>query len=260
MKSIKNKLTLATCSLLSQQSGSALAIDNAWEIDSSALYYSEADNRVEVGKFVTGVAGDVSDTDRVNISVVLDTMSGSTPSGAVKNKSGGNTTSGASGGGGSAVTDPNASALVNFDDTRLGNDLNWSHLYDNNWSVDYSGSMSIENDYRSFGVAATINKETESKNDRFTFGVSGTFDKVWRVGAGSTPNPLTQIADNDFRGKGDKDTYDVILGLTHVINRRTTTQVNLTYSNTRGYLTHHYKLFSVFYKATNLTINYSFYY
>ena len=156
MKSIKNKLTLATCTLLSQQSSNALAIENAWEIDSSFLYYSEADDRVSVAKYVAAVGGDVTDRDRVNIQAVLDTMSGSTPSGAVKASGGSNTTTGASGGGGTSVTDPNASALSHFDDTRLANNLTWSHTHDNNWTIDYNAAVSIENDYRSYSGAVTM--------------------------------------------------------------------------------------------------------
>ena len=214
MKSIKNKLTLATCSLLSQQSGNALAIENAWEVDSSLLYYSEADDRVDVTKFVAGVGGDVTDRDRVSILMVLDTMSGSTPSGAVKTSGGSNTTTGASGGGGTGVSDPNAQALVKFDDTRLGNSLTWTHAHDNNWTVNYNGAVSIENDYRSFSAAITVDKETANKDYRFTVGLAGTYDEIFRVGAGSTPVPLTQIADNEFAGEGEKNTTDLILGLT----------------------------------------------
>ena len=252
MKSIKNKLTLATCSLLTQQSGDALAIENAWEVDSSLLYYSEADDRVDVTKFVAGVGGDVTDRDRVSILMVLDTMSGSTPSGAVKTSGGSNTTTGASGGGGTGVSDPNAQALVKFNDTRLGNSLTWTHQHDNNWTVNYNGAVSIENDYRSFSAAITVDKETANKDYRFTVGLAGTYDEIFRVGAGSTPVPLTQIADNEFAGEGEKNTTDLILGLTHVINRRTVGQVNLSYSLSQGYLTDPYKVFSVVDIATGL--------
>jgi hypothetical protein len=260
MKSIKNKLTLATCTLLSQQSGDALGIENAWEIDSSLLYYSEADDRVSVTKFVAAVGGDVSDRDRVNIQAVLDTMSGSTPSGAVIASGGSDTTSGASGGGGTAVTDPNASALAKFDDTRLANSLTWTHSHDNNWVIDYNAAVSIENDYRSYSGAVTVNKETANKDYRFTFGIAGTYDQIYRVGAGSTPVPLTQIADNLFAGEGEKTTTDLILGLTHVINRRTIGQVNLAYSISKGYLTDPYKVFSVVDEATDIPIDDSSYY
>ena len=260
MKSIKNKLTLATCSLLTQQSGDALAIENAWEVDSSLLYYSEADDRVNVTKFVAGVGGDVTDRDRVSILMVLDTMSGSTPSGAVKTSGGSNTTTGASGGGGTGVSDPNAQALVKFDDTRLGNSLSWTHQHDNNWTVNYNGAVSIENDYRSFSAAITVDKETANKDYRFTVGLAGTYDEIFRVGAGSTPVPLTQIADNEFAGEGEKNTTDLILGLTHVINRRTVGQVNLSYSLSQGYLTDPYKVFSVVDIGTGLPIDDSSFY
>ena len=132
------------------------------------MYYSEADDRVSVAKFVAGVGGDVTEKDRVNIQVVLDTMSGSTPSGAVKESNSGSTSAGASGGGGIGVSDPNANALVDFDDTRISNSLTWTRTYKDNWSVDYNGAVSIENDYRSFSAAATINKETAKKDYRFT--------------------------------------------------------------------------------------------
>jgi hypothetical protein len=260
MKSIKNKLTLATCTLLSQQSGEALAIENAWEIDSSLLYYSEADDRVSVTKFVAAVGGDVSDRDRVNIQAVLDTMSGSTPSGAVKASGSSDTTTGASGGGGTSVTDPNASALSKFDDTRLANSLTWTHTHDNNWVIDYNAAVSIENDYRSYSGAVTVNKETAKKDYRFTFGIAGTYDQIYRVGAGNTPVPLTQIADNQYAGEGEKTTTDLIFGLTHVINRRTIAQVNLAYSLSQGYLTDPYKVFSVVDVTTDIPIDDSSYY
>ncbi len=260
MKSIKNKLTMATCTLLSQQSGNALAIENAWEIDTSFLYYAEADDRVSVAKLVASVGGDVTDRDRVNIQTVLDTMSGATPSGAVKASGSSNTTTGASGGGGTAVTDANATALAEFDDTRLANSLTWTHTHDNNWTVDYNGAVSIENDYRSFGAAITVNKETQKKDYRFTVGLAGTYDQIFRVGAGSTPVPLTLISDNQLAGEGEKNSTDLILGVTRIINRRTVGQVNLAYSVSNGYHTDPYKVFSVVDIGTNLPISDSSYY
>ena len=260
MKSIKNKLTIATCTLLSQQSGNVLAIENAWEIDTSALYYSEADDRVSVIKFVAAVGGDVSDRDRVNIQMVLDTMSGSTPSGAVITSGGGNTVSGASGGGGTGVTDPNASALAHFDDTRLANSLTWTHTHDNNWSVDYNAAVSIENDYRSFSGAVTINKENAKKDYLFSLGAAVTHDEIFRVGAGDTPVPLSQIADNEVAGEGERESIDIIAGVTHVINRRTVGQINLAFGTSNGYHTDPYKVFSVVDRDTNVVIDDSSYY
>lgn len=243
MKSIKKELTVATCTLLSQQVGTVYALENAWEIDSSYLHYAEADDRVSVNKFVVQAGGDVSDTDRVNLTAVLDTMSGATPSGAVKQSTPSFT--GASGGGGSGSTESNATALAKFDDTRAGLSLSWAHSHENNWELIYGGALSIENDYQSFSGSVTVNKETASKDYKYTFGIAGTIDNIFRVGDGNTPAPLTPISAGLFFGEGEKDTTDLIAGVTHVINRRTITQVNLSYSILKGYLTDPYKVFSI---------------
>ena len=96
MKSIRNKLSLATCSLLTTGNAAAEAIENAWEVDSSYLYYSE-DERVTVNKLIGSAKGYVSPKNTASIKVVFDAMSGATPTGAVKS---GNplTSTGASGG------------------------------------------------------------------------------------------------------------------------------------------------------------------
>ncbi len=124
MKNIRNKLSLATCGLLSQHVASAAEIDNAWVVDSSAAYYSE-DARVTVKKYIEDIKGIISDTDAANIKAVLDTMSGPTPSGAVKKSN--LTYTGASGGSvSSGATTP---SLAEFDDTRAALSVSWDHEF-----------------------------------------------------------------------------------------------------------------------------------
>ena len=255
MKSIKKELTVATCTLLSQAPTNAQAIENAWEIDSSYLLYSEADDRVTVNKFTVQAGGDVSDRDRVSLTAVLDTMSGATPSGAVKQSTPSFTGASGGGGGGGAT---NASALAKFDDTRAGMAISWAHSHDNNWEVIYGGAVSIENDYESFNGSVVVNKETQSKAYRFTLGLSVTADTIFRVGTNETPEPLTKISDGKFFGEGEKDTTDIIAGVTHVINRRTVAQLNLSYSVSNGYLSDPYKVFSVVDEVTDVAFD-SFY-
>ena len=254
MKSIKKELTVATCTLLSQSPGSVHALENAWELDSSYLFYSEADDRVTVHKFAVQAGGDVSDRDRVSLTAVLDTMSGSTPSGAVKQSTPSFT--GASGGGGGSAT--NASALAEFDDTRAGMAISWAHTHDNNWEINYGGAVSIENDYESFNGSIIVNKDTPSKHYRFTLGLAVTADTIFRVGTNSTPEPLTRISEERFLSEGEKNTTDIIAGVTHVINRRTVAQFNLAYSLSNGYLTDPYKVFSVVDENTDIAFD-SFY-
>ena len=123
MNSIKQKLRLATCSLLATTgNASAEAIENVWEVDSSYLYYSEED-RVTVNKLIGTAKGFVSPKDTASIRVVFDTMTGATPSGAVKS-SNTQTSTGASGGTGvGGSTD--AAALSVFYVTRVGGSIGW---------------------------------------------------------------------------------------------------------------------------------------
>lgn len=241
MKSIRNKLSLATCSLLTTGNASAEAIENAWEVDSSYLYYSEVD-RVTVNKLVGSAKGYVSNKDTASIKVVFDSMSGATPTGAVKNSSLSYT--GASGG--SGITPSGESgALSDFDDTRVAVALDWAHEHTRTLSVNYNGAFSVENDWRSFSLAATANKENSSRSTKWTLGLAGTYDQIFRVNGNNTPDPMTPVSDGRFLGEGERSTTDIIAGVTKVINRRTVAQLNLAFGIANGYMTDPYKVFSI---------------
>jgi len=124
MKSIRNKLSLATCSLLTTGNAAAEAIENAWDLDSSYLHYSE-DDRITVNKLIGSAKGFVSTRDTAAIKVVFDSMSGATPTGAVKNTNP-LTSTGASGGTG-PTGGGTAAPLAEFDDTRVAVSLDWAH-------------------------------------------------------------------------------------------------------------------------------------
>ena len=240
MKSIRRKLSLATCCLLSQGVATAAEIDNDWETDSSLLHYSEVE-RVSVTELTGLVSGAVSDSDAVVLNVVFDTMSGATPTGAVRQST--PTFTGASGGG----ISPSASsaALATFDDTRMAINLDWTHQQSRLLDIAYNGAISIENDYRSFSTGVKAEKETTDRINRYTAGIAFTWDNVFRVGENATPAPLSLVSDDNFFGGGDKNSVDAIVGVTHVINRRTLGQLNLGYGLSKGYLTDPYKVFSV---------------
>ena len=243
MNSIKQKLRLATCSLLATTgNASAEAIENVWEVDSSYLYYSEKD-RVTVNKLIGTAKGFVSPKDTASIRVVFDTMTGATPSGAVKS-SNPQTSTGASGGTGvGGSTD--ATALSQFDDTRVGVSLDWAHEYNRTFNIVYNGAFSVENDYQSVSGAAVLNKETADRSTKFTVGLALTYDTIFRTGTRTTPEPISQVSDDLSRGEGEKSSTDLIAGITKTINQRTAAQLNFALGQSNGYLTDPYKVFSV---------------
>ena len=242
MKSIRNKLSLATCSLLTTGNAAAEAIENAWEVDGSYLYYDEVD-RVTVNKLIGSAKGFVSTRDTAAIKVVFDAMSGATPTGAVKNANP-LTTTGASGGTG-PTGGGTAAPLAEFDDTRVAVSVDWQHEHTRTFNMNYNGAFSVENDWRSVSAAATANKETASRSTKFTFGAAITYDEIWRKGSTTTSEPLSRVEDNLFRGKGERSTTDLIAGITQVINRRTVAQFNLAFGIANGYMTDPYKIFSI---------------
>jgi hypothetical protein len=242
MKSIRNKLSLATCSLLTTGNAAAEAIENAWDLDSSYLYYSEVD-RITVNKLIGSAKGFVSNKDTAAIKVVFDSMSGATPTGAVKNTNP-LTSTGASGGTG-PVGGGTAAPLADFDDTRVAVSLDWNHEHTRTFNMNYNGAFSVENDWNSVSGAVTANKETASRATKFTLGAAFTYDEIWRTGSITTAEPMSRVEDNLARGKGERSTTDLIAGLTQVINRHTVAQFNLAFGLANGYMTDPYKIFSI---------------
>ena len=233
---------MATCTLLAGGSQQAMAIDNAWDLDSSLVYYSEADDRVTVHKAIAHLSGDISDDDIATVNLVLDTMSGSTPTGAIASNSSAISFTSASGAGG-ITAEGTVPDKVEFDDTRLAFSLDWEHSSSRLRRFKYGGSLSVEKDYQSYGASIAMNQDTENRDKTYTFGFAYAFDKIYRK-TGGTPEPLSSTDDNSILGDGERFVYDAIVGVSKVLNKRTVAQLNYTLGYSDGYHTDPYKVIS----------------
>ncbi len=246
MHSIRSRLALASCALLSQQ-GFAQGIDNDWVVDSSFLNYSESDDRVVVNKVIAAVNGNVSTKDSVDLQLVYDTMSGATPTGLVFDPAGaGETITGVSGGSFS-TGGGNGGTLAEFEDTRLAAKLDWSHQYNRTLGATYGTAISVENDYQSAGLSLNIAKDTDSRLTTFTAGLASTFDTISRTG-GDTPLPLSNLADPEsdvMVEAATRHTYEALVGISRILNVRTIAQFNMTLGVSAGYHSDPYKLVSI---------------
>ncbi len=242
MKSIREQLAIAVCTTLGGIH-QAHAIDNAWDIDSSYLYYSESDDRVKVSKVMLQIQGDLTDDDQASATWVLDTMSGATPSGAVRSENSSITTTSASGAGASSLNGARPD-LVGFDDTRLAFLLAWAHKQNRLLTVNYGGSVSIENDYQSYGASLSFNQDNDDRSNTYTFGTSVSYDQIFRK-TGGTPEPLSRVEDEIFYPDAEKYVYEVIAGISHIFNRRTVAQLNYNVIYADGYQTDPYKVISM---------------
>ncbi len=247
MKNIKNKLSIATCTLLggaSQQAQSGEAVDNAWDLDSSLLYYSEADDRVSVTKAMAFLTGDISSEDSVNVNLVLDTMSGATPTGAVRSKTSGVSSFTGASGASSNIAGGASTDRVKFSDTRLGIALTWNHGWDRLSTISYGGSISVEKDYQSYGASINYSSDTDDRLRTYTMGLATTYDIIYRKTDG-TPEPMSNVEDNNIFSDGERYSYDAIFGISQVLNRKTVAQLNYTISFSDGYHTDPYKVISL---------------
>jgi hypothetical protein len=94
------------------------------------------------------------------------------------------------------------------------------------------------------GASFNLKKDTASKLTAFTTGVAFSHDTISQTG-GLTPDPLSNVNDQGFFSEGERNTFELMGGITSVVNERTVWQNNLTLSFSDGYHTDPYKVISI---------------
>ena len=244
-KSIRTLLAVATTSLLTgvAHSANSGAADNDWEMDSSVLFYSEAD-RVTVVEPVVSLRKDIGDENFLNLRFVLDSLTGSSPNGAIK--TGGAQTFTTPSGDSTYTTAANQTPLDStFHDTRISINAEWEMPLNKTTKGIFGANASKEFDYQSLGVSANFSWDFNNRNTTLTAGAAINSDTINPVGG--VPTGLTPMsASKTTTGADDSKTVtDLIIGVTQVINRTTLMQLNLNIGNDSGYMTDPYKILSV---------------
>lgn len=243
---IKQKLALAAGALLGEQATAAeqvtneVELYNSWNVDVGYLRYEESDY-ISVDTYMAMIDGSLSDKDTVKLGLVFDTLTGSTPTGALPGNGAVAVTSVSGSGGGSIG---GAGGTVPFDDTRLAINTNWGHEWERFIRSNVSAYVSVEGDYTAVGGGIGVEFDTDDKAYTFSAAIGGSSDKVSQSNE-QTPVPLSEVDDSQFNGTGHKNTYDMLLGMTKIINRRTAAMLNFSYSTSLGYHTDPYKIISV---------------
>ena len=247
--SIRQALAAATCGLFTGMPA-AHAEDQTtesgqWQVDSAILFYSESD-RVSAIEPVVRMKKQLSEDESIAMKVVVDALTGSSPSGAVPSTAAQTFTSPS---GNETYTAPANEIPLDptFLDTRVSFSFDWTRPLGAERRVVYNGHLSKEYDYTSLGVGATLSQDFNQRNTTFTAGLSYNFDMVEPVGGAplglstqpASPGTKTTSGDSD-----DKNVLDLLLGMTQVISRHTLMQLNYTHGRDSGYLTDPYKLVS----------------
>lgn len=240
MSGLKNKLALATLSLVTVN---AQAEDPAWEVDTSYLSYVETNNRVSVAKSMANLTR-VTEGNELVVSLVHDTMSGASPTGAVRSDNSVVTFTGVSGGAGFAAGGASDYSLSTFEDTRIQAGFNLTRPTSRTVSINYGAVVSQESDYESFGASAGVTRERADKLASVTAGISATYDSIYQSESGNTPQPLGDVSQTQAFGKGERNTVEALVGGTKVLNKQTVAQMNISLSASQGYHSDPYKIIS----------------
>ena len=253
---IASTLALATCALLGLPDAQADESATPWEFDTAILYYGEAD-RVSLLEGVFNANKNFGDDHVFNGKVVIDTLTGASASGAVSQPNT-QTFTRPSGKGQYDINAGDVPLDDTFQDTRVQLSAQWTQPLWQDVKASTGVNISNEYDYLSVGANGSISKDFDRKNRTLALGLSYQYDIISPVG--EAPNPFSEMVfkdnfttqelyqesfddtrDNDSK---DKNTIDLVLGLTQTINKRMIMQFNLGYSIVDGYLNDPYKVLS----------------
>ncbi len=257
MTTLNRKLAAATCALL----GSALVTpvdareEPDWDFNTSLLYYGEDGDRVQDLSFKSLSRRLFTDDRTLSIGLTVDTLTGATPSGAIRQDIP-QTFTRPSGNGSYEVPAGELPLDDTFKDTRLALTLGWRQPVFEKGLFDVGVSASKEYDYLHTGLNASYAHDFNNRNTTVSAGFAFAKDSIEAVGG--APIPFTAMRDvgdlGNRQGDQDKDVLDFVLGVTQVVSRDLLFQVNYSYSRSEGYLNNPYKVLSLVDGVTGDTV------
>ncbi len=259
-KRLKTRLAAGTLALLGATSSASAGEFEGWEIDTSILYYQESDNRVTAFEPVLNIRKEFKGNRFANFKLVIDSLTGATPNGASPSNTP-QTFTRPSGNGSYTIAAGETPLDDSFLDTRVALSGSWTQDLDRLTRATVGGNLSVEFDFRSIGLNASLSRDFNQRNTTLSFGLAGEFDTI--NPEGGIPIPLAAMLPAGQaparQGQDESKTViDAIVGLTQVINRETLMQFNYGLSQSSGYHSDPFKILSRVDGNTGATIDYIF--
>ena len=211
------------------------------------MYYSEND-RVTAIEPILGMEKELSDDEFLKLKFTLDSLTGASGSGAVPSTQ--IQTFSTPSGNDTYLVAANETPLdPTFFDTRAQFSLGWDKPIERTLRRNLGFNISKEYDFTSIAGNASWTWDTNLRNTSYTIGANIELD--WIEPEGGAPLPLSSqdpassppiLRDGDTK---QKQVYDLLFGLTQIIDRSSLVQFNLSLSLADGYLNDPYKLVSV---------------
>ena len=253
---LKALLTTATCALLggTVQAATQANTEETWEFDTALMHYSETDRVSATEVIIAGKKTFVND-EVLSLKLTFDTLTGASANGAVAQPTP-QTFTRPSGNGQYTIQEGETPLDDTFQDTRVQFTGQWTQPWWEGYTVSVGGNISKEYDYTSISVNGNIARDFNNKNTTLSIGTAYAYDLI--EPEGGIPDPLSAmlIGDSDdpsfesefnatrIGSDDNKTTFDVLFGVTQVINRKMIVQFNYSLSTSSGYLTDPFKVIS----------------
>jgi Protein of unknown function (DUF3570) len=261
---LRRRLIAASCALLttsaarSQEApGSGFFEDmlKDWQLESALAYYHE-DGRIQAIEPAVSAAKDYGDGGKIGLNFTFDSLSGSSPNGALPSHAPQTFAAPSAKSFSTArhlyTTQPgNLPVDPDYSDARVAVGADWTMPLTRFSRLTLGGKVSIEDDFDSGTLNATFAHDFNDKNTTVSFGVNDESDIIRPIG--NTPVPLSDYSSFEKEGNKSKNGAAALLGVTQVMSRTWLTQLNFSVDRFSGYLNDPYKIVSVLDPIGNTT-------
>jgi Protein of unknown function (DUF3570) len=253
--SIGAALAATACTLLSFPAEAQVAsyleksvdIAKDWNLDSALAYYHE-NGRIQAVEPVVSLSKTFSNESTLSLDGVFDTLSGSTPNGALTSNRPQTFTSpsGKSFASRHTYITPAGQLPVDssYSDQRVALSTSWEYPLMRALRTTLGGKFSYEDDFDSLTASAGVAYDVNDKNTTFAVSVFDEFDWISPIGGAPVARSDYALFDKTA-GNVSKNGAGVVLGVTQIITRRWISELNLAVDRFKGYLNDPYKILSV---------------
>jgi hypothetical protein len=218
-----------------------------WQIQ-SALAYSPENGRIQAIEPVISAERQFSDGGALSLNFTFDSLSGSSPNGALPSRQPQTFASPSAKSFASArhpytVSPGGLPVDPSYSDARAAGGADWTIALTRLTRAILGGKFSYEDDFYSGTINASLEHDLNDKNTTLALGLYSENDFLQPIGG--TPVALSQY--NLFEKTSNKSKHGegLLLGVTQVINRRWLAQANVSLDRFSGYLNDPYKIVSV---------------
>jgi hypothetical protein len=221
-----------------------------WQVDSAVLFYVEGGGRVRAVEPVTSARRTDGNDVSYGLKLTLDSLTGASPNGAVAQPTAQTFTSPS--GKSTYTTAAGRTPLdPSFKDTRVALSGSMERPFGAQQRLSLGANVSSEYDFVSASVSGGLSRDFNQKNTTVSLSLALEADQIKPVGG--TPLGLRPTTSTSARtGNETRHVFDLLLGVTQVVNRNWVTQLNLGYGRGTGYHSDPYKLLSVVDSSTGL--------